>query len=271
MLLTLGGSPAAPAPPPAAPQKSPLAFTSTTLSPECERGVDDLTAQVPGRVTPATAAVKTSVQSIPVVQRSVTSTMKPLDLRNHFLGVFKKQGLYLAPEAEKMKPETGEQVTGLDTENLISYTVWIQPSGSYSTVVIAGADIAKPGPVTQGTDAIGPVFPNAWNLTSYRMEAVQGMTYACHGTPAEIKRFYRAELVTKQGYSETEDLVFVKGNTRTWISIAPGVSERQVSLYLQTTPDAPTGKVPTMMPPDPFPQGEPKKPAAPAPAPAPKK
>lgn len=272
LLSTLGAAPPAPAPapapPPAAPLKSPLVPTGTTTSPETDRGVDELIAQVPGRVTPPTAASKTTVQSIPVVQRNVTTTMKPLDVKKHFLGVFKQRGLYVAPEGEKMKPETGEQITGLDTENLVSYTVWIQPSGSQSTVVIAGAEVARPGPVTQGTDAVGPVFPNGWNLTSYRMEAVQGMTYSCQGTPAEIKRFYREELVTKQGYAETEDLVFVKGHTRMWISIAPGVSERQVSLYVQTTPEAPTGKVPTMMPPNAFPEGEPKK-AAPTPAPSP--
>jgi hypothetical protein len=236
------------------------------------RGVDDLVSRVPGVAAPGTASQRTTIGAIPVIQRSVVSSARVEDLKAYFKDAFEKAGMHLAPIAEKFKPQVGEQVSGLDTENMISYTVFFQPSGKYTTVVIGAADLGHPK-ASKGNEAIGPVYPGATKLTSYNLEQVRGMTYICSGTPAEIKAFYRDEFA-KLGYKETDELVFIKDTSRAWITVAPGLSERGVAVYLQNGGAQPG--VPNAVAADIQKQieaaGVAKEPKpAPAPAPAPKK
>jgi hypothetical protein len=203
---------------------------------QAERGVDDLIAKTPGMVSPPTVAGRTTINAVPVVQRTVTSSARIDDLKAYFTQAYKKAGLFIGPAQESFQPEKGQQVTGLDTENLIAYMALFQPAGKFTSVVVAAASMGSQD-VGKGTEAVGPVFPGGHGMTSYRVEMVQGMTYLCTGTPAEIKKFYREELA-KLGYSETDELIFTKGNVRAWVTVSPGVSERSVALYIQTTPTA---------------------------------
>lgn len=218
-----------------------------------ERAVDALIARTPNIVAPPTLAQKTAVgQTVPVIQRSVTSSARPEDLKSFFKAEFMRKGLYIAPEQDKFSPEKGMQVTGLDTETLVAYMALFQPAGKLTTVVIAAANVGKPANEAATThEPIAPLFPGAHSVTTYHVEVVKGMTYSCPGTPAEIKKFYR-EQYGKLGYKETEDMVFLKQNSRVWIIVSPGVSERSVAVYLQTAPEGGQvqGQIPTLFPPD---------------------
>jgi hypothetical protein len=219
-----------------------------------ERGVNDLIARTPGIMAPPTVATRTVVDSTPVVQRTVVSSARVEDLMTFFTMAYQKAGLFISPEGQKFMPEKGAQVTGLDTENLIAYMALFQPSGKYTTVVIAAANMAKPN-LQRGGDAIAPVYPGAHSLTSYRIELVNAMTYTCPGTADDIKKFYREQLA-KAGFKETEEMVFNKEHSRVWLTITPGGSERGVAVYMQNTADG-------------EPQGPPKGPLPPAPTAAP--
>ncbi len=235
---------------------------------QAERGVDDLISRTPGMVSPPTVAGRTILNSVPVVQRSVTSTARVDELKAYFTQAYKKAGLYIGPAQEGFQPEKGEQVTGLDTENLIAYMALLQPAGKFTSVVVAAATVGNQD-VGQGAEAVGPVFPGGHGLTSYRVELVQGMTYLCTGTPAEIKKFYREELA-KLGYSETDELIFTKNNVRAWVTVGPGASERSVAVYIQTLPNPADvmkkvqgAAVPPMPAPAPTPPPAPAKPTKP--------
>jgi hypothetical protein len=219
----------------ATPAPSPAPVIPTT---DEELVINQLIERTPNMVAPPTVLAKTNVgqSTIPVMQRTVISSARTEDLKAFFRAQLEMKGFYIAPEQDKFAPEKGQQITGLDTENLVAYMALFQPSGKLTTVVIAAANVGKPAGASQSNQVIAPLFPGGRNVTSYHVEMMKGMTYECTGTPAEIKKFYREEL-GKQGYKETEDLVFQKKAARVFVVISPGVVERGVAVYLQNAPE----------------------------------
>lgn len=196
--------------------------------------VDHLLADLPGITSPPTAAVITEANGARVLSRTVTSSRPPAELKDHFARLFTRAGLFLAPEQEQWKMELGVQVSGLDTENLLSYTVMLQPSGKKgTTVVVAVVDLGARKASTAPKDLFAPLYPGAGPVTAVNLEAVKTLSYAVPATPAEIKKFYR-ETLGAAGYREDEPLIFTKGSAQLSLTVAPGISERYVMLQLET-------------------------------------
>ena len=211
-------------------------------------------------VSPPTAPALTKVDGVTVVQRSVTSNRSPLELATHFAGAFEKAGFYIAPEQDQMKPMSGMQMSGLDTENLLSYTAILQPAGKGTTVVLAVADLAAKKPIAE---PIGPVYPGATAVTSFALESQKAMSYSVVATPAEIKTFYK-DTFSVAGYRESAPLIFQKGNEQYTVTVSPGITERYVLLKLDLLPGLPPPDKTRASPAPPLP-------ASIAPQPAPKK
>ncbi len=183
---------------------------------------------VPGAVSKPTLPEKTVVDGVTIETSTLVSSKDVATLKAHFRAQFARGGLYLAEETEAMKLKLGEQVTGLDTENLISYTVFLQPSGkNATTVIVSSANLGKRAP--QPAPAFAPVYPGSGSVTSSQLEWMKSMSYATTATPAEIRAFYREKLVA-QGYEPLPDDEFVKGAERIVLTVAPGVMERTVLL-----------------------------------------
>jgi len=192
--------------------------------------IDEMLANVPQPLTPPTDDRTTITNNVPVHQRSITSKASPAALKMHFLSEFTRYGLYLAPEVAAQKPQVGEMVTGLDTEHLLSYTIFLQPNPRGTTVVLTCADMSHLE-LAPASEAVAPVYPGGTSVTAYRMEGTQVMTYEVQATPAELKTFYR-DTYAKQGFKETEELLFAKGEKRVQVEIAPGVTRRIVFIRL---------------------------------------
>ncbi len=183
---------------------------------------------IPGAVSKPALSQKTVVDGVTIETSTLVSRKDVATLKAYFRSRFMKSGLYLAAEAEAMKLELGEQVTGLDTENLISYTVFLQPSGKdATTVIVSSANLGKRE--TQVAPAFAPVYPGSGPVTSTRLEWMKSMSYATTATPAEIRSFYREKLAA-QGYEPRPDDEFIKGAERIALTVAPGVTERTVLL-----------------------------------------
>ena len=224
--------------PPAATKAPP---PTTTLS------VDPFLKDVPGVTSTPTAPAGTKVDGVQVFQRSVRSDRSPSELREFFASAFEKAGFYIAPDQEVLTPQLGVQVTGLDTENLISYTALLQPSGGKgTTIVLAVANIGKR---TSEGNPIGPVYPGGTAITSYNIETIKAMTYRVAATPAEIKNFYR-DTLTSSGFKEVELNTYLKGHDQFTITVAPGISEQEVMVRLEPagTSVGPAPKMPDTMP-----------------------
>ena len=193
----------------------------------------DLLRDLPGLTSPPTEAVSTEMDGMVITHRSATSKRSVAELRQHFIKVFEKAGLFLPPEQDKWQPEIGEQVTGLDTENLINYTALLQPNGKSVTVVLAMGNLGTRKTAAPKDPGV-PLYPGAGTPTQFNVEAMNALSYAAPGTPAQIKAFYR-EALPKTGYRELDGtLVFVKGNQQLTVVISPGVTERYVMIQQET-------------------------------------
>ncbi|NMO16940.1 hypothetical protein HPC49_24835 [Pyxidicoccus fallax] len=189
---------------------------------------------IPGAISKPTMPEKTVVDGVTIETSTVVSSKDVMTLKAHFRARFNRSGLYMAGETEAMKLKLGEHVTGLDTENLISYTVLLQPSGKgATTVIVSSANLGKRS--MQPVPAFAPVYPGSGSVTSSQLEWMKSMTYATTATPAEIRAFYREKL-SALGYEPLPDDEFVRGAERIVLTVAPGVTERTVLLVHEVGP-----------------------------------
>lgn len=229
-----------------------LSLTLVALTATPPPSVDPFLKDVPGVTASPTSAVSTKVDGILVVQRSLRSDRSPEELKEFFGAAFEKAGFYIAPDQDKLTPQLGVQISGLDTENLLSYTALLQPSGNKGTTIVLA--VANLGKKDAPKNPIGPVYPGAVSITMYNLESMKAMTYRTDGTPAEIKTFYR-DTLTAAGFKEGEPNTYVKGNQQFAITVSPGVSEREVMVQLATPGTLPAGpprlpdQLPTKLPP----------------------
>ncbi|WP_164018538.1 hypothetical protein [Pyxidicoccus trucidator] len=200
----------------------------TTLAMSPAVSANPFVKDVPGAVSKPTLAEKTVVDGVTIEASTLVSSKDVATLKAHFRARFARSGLYLAEETKELKLKLGEQVTGLDTENLISYTVLLQPSGkNATTVIVSSANLGKRE--TLAAPAFVPIYPGSGPVTSTQMEWMKSMSYATTATPAEVRAFYREKLAM-QGYELRSDDEFVKGAERIALTVAPGVTERTVLL-----------------------------------------
>ncbi|WP_163786717.1 hypothetical protein [Myxococcus vastator] len=183
---------------------------------------------VPGAVSQPTQAEKTVVDGVVIETSTLVSSKDVATLKAHFRALFARRGLYLAEETAEMKLKLGDQVTGLDPERLISYTVILQPSGkNATTLIVSSAELARRQ--HKAAPAFAPVYPGSGPVTSTQLEWMKSMSYATTATPAEVRAFYREKL-SAQGYAPGPDDAFIKGAERIALTVAPGVTERTVLL-----------------------------------------
>ena len=183
---------------------------------------------VPGQVSKPTVPEKTVVDGVTIESSTLVSNKDVATLKAHFRRLFVRDGLYIAEETEAMKMKLGDQVTGLDTDNLISYTILLQRSGpDATTVIVSSANLGKRE--TKNVPAFAPVYPGSGPVMTTQLEWMKTMNYATPATPAEVRAFYREKL-TAQGYEARPDDEFVKGTERIALTVAPGVTERTVLL-----------------------------------------
>lgn len=183
---------------------------------------------VPGQVSKTTTPERTVVDGVTIESSTIVSSKDVATLKAHFRAQFARHGLYVAEETEELKMKLGEQVTGLDTDNLISYTVLLQPSGpSATTVIVSSANLGKRE--TKNVPAFAPVYPGSAPVMTTQLEWMKTMNYTTTATPAEIRAFYREKL-TALGYEARPDDEFIKGTERIALTVAPGVTERTVLL-----------------------------------------
>lgn len=187
---------------------------------------------VPGAVSQPTQAEKLVVDGVVIETSTLVSTKDVATLKAHFRALFTRRGLYLAEETAEMKLKLGDQVTGLDPENLVSYTVIMQPSGkNATTLIVSSAELAKRQ--QKAAQAFAPVYPGSGPVTSTQLEWMKSMSYPTAATPAEVRAFYREKL-TAQGYAPGPDDDFIKDAERIALTVAPGVTERTVLLIQET-------------------------------------
>ncbi|MHB8873986.1 MAG: hypothetical protein ACYC8T_09905 [Myxococcaceae bacterium] len=184
--------------------------------------------EVPAQVGAVDVQAVQVVNGLPVRFSAAVSAQDVPTLLEYYTRAFQKAGLFLPPAAEQVNlGERVFQLTGLDTDSLISYTVVLQPVAEKRTNVIMGQ-----GYLTQwlerkapGAD-IAPLPAGAESVVRTHSEGVELLQFTTGATAGELKGFYQ-DVLTRSGYAEAGGGVFTRGRESLKVSIgqarnAPG-------------------------------------------------
>lgn len=155
---------------------------------------------------------------VPVRLKAVRSKEKPEPLLQHIVDRWEAWGLYIPPVEHQPQTLREPQITALDPERLITYTVLFQPNPDGTTTLYLGeANLSKP---PQALSSVAPVYSGAEGVMTSELELVRSVNYTVRAKEAEVEAFYRAEL-GKVGFKEVEPRRFRSGTEEMELVIRP--------------------------------------------------
>jgi hypothetical protein len=176
-----------------------------------------------------------SVNGLPVRFSAAVSRAKPDFLLKYYVDEFAKAGLYLPPPSEQVAMGGNAlQVTGLDTDNLVSYTVILQVASDRYTTVIMGHSYLEPWMRGARPDDFAPLFPQSEAVVRSRAEGVDVLQFVTDAEPKAVRTFY-GEVLLKAGYVAVEPDVFARGAERISLKLvkSPKAGVKQTGVVLQ--------------------------------------
>jgi hypothetical protein len=156
--------------------------------------------EVPGR---------TEALGLPVSIHAVRSAEKVEALESHFRRQFQEAGLFLPPPGQVVPMSNEAQVTGLDPDTYIAYTVFFQPNpDGTTTVILTEAFLAERN--RQPKDAFAPVMPGARAVLQTHTEGSSVLQYSVKASREAVLKFH-TQALTSAGYREVSPGVFKRG------------------------------------------------------------
>jgi hypothetical protein len=155
---------------------------------------------------------------IPVRLKAVRSAEKPEPLLQHIVDRWIEWGLFIPPPEEQKQTLQEVQLTAVDPERFITYTVILQPNVDGTTTLYLGeANLSQP---PKPTTSIAPVYPGAEGLMTSDLEVVRSVNYSVRAKEAEVAAFYRTEL-GKAGFKEVQPGRFRAGSEEVELILKP--------------------------------------------------
>lgn len=159
------------------------------------------------------------IDGLPVRFSVAVTSAKPDFLLKYYVDEFEKAGLYIPPaEHQVTMAPPAIQLSALDTDNLISYTLLLQIVDDKSTTVIMGqaylTQWLRKKPVTGD---FAPLHPTAVSVVRTHTEDMDMVQYTAKAEPAELDTFY-SDVMTKAGYTRKER-AYLKGNERIEVTV----------------------------------------------------
>lgn len=182
---------------------------------------------VPGAIEAIDVPGRTVVGGVPVAMHAVRSKLDAPSLERSFRAQFEQAGLWLGPMTQLTRHR---QVTGLDVDTLVSYSVFLQENPDKSTTVILSetfiGERQEPGGVK-----FAPVMPGATGVVTARTEGAELAAYRVKAKPAEVRAFY-AETLAKAGWV-TRDGRYQRGAELLEVQVKQKAAESAVTLTLR--------------------------------------
>ncbi|MBX7102241.1 MAG: hypothetical protein K1X89_31280 [Myxococcaceae bacterium] len=149
---------------------------------------------------------------------SATSRLLPVALWEHYLERFTAAGFYVPPPEAQLQVAGALQLTGLDVEREVSYTVLLRalPARRGTRLLLSATSV---GPVRR-TSPGAPLVPGASSVLTTRLEGAEVVSYAVAQPPDEVRSFY-VQVLPSQGWRATGPGVFALGDRRLEITLQP--------------------------------------------------
>jgi hypothetical protein len=186
--------------------------------------------EVPRAIQAIDVPGRTEALGMPVSIHAVRSQEKVEALEQHFRRQFQEAGLYLPPPQHLVPITRDVQVTGLDPDTYIAYTVFLQPNPDGTTTVILTEAFLAERRREQGS-GFAPMMPGARSPLRSRTEGTEVLQYAVKASLEEVHQFHARALVTQGGYREVEPGVFQRGADVLRVSTQP-LDNGEVSVVL---------------------------------------
>lgn len=160
---------------------------------------------------------------IPVKLKQVVVKGKLEDVMRGFVDSFLRQKLYVQPPDQQQVLSAHAQLTGLDTDRFISYSVLAQQASPELCSVVLGEANVGLGVALKSANAdaqnFAPLFPGATDVVRTQSEGMRSITFAAPGTVAEVKAFYD-EVLGKAGYKQSKPGRFRKNQEELNVVVA---------------------------------------------------
>jgi hypothetical protein len=177
---------------------------------------------VPGRV---------EALGVPVAMRAVRSKEKIEPLARHLLCQFQQAGLYLPPPRHLSASVREAQLTGLDPDTFVVYTIFLQPNPDHTTTVLLTESFLEERRRPADEVQFAPVMPGAKQLFTSRLEGLELLHYAVAAPPDEVERFHR-ETLGKEGFREVSPGTFQRKSDLLRVSLQAIASGGETSVQV---------------------------------------
>ena len=178
---------------------------------------------------------RTEAMGMPVSIHAVRSAESVEALEAHFRRRFQEAGLFLPPR-QHVEPISREvQVTGLDPDTFIAYTVFLQKNPDATTTVVLTEAFLGEQRRQAPEDAFVPLMPGARGVFQSRTESTATVQYSVKASREDARSFHSRSL-GGAGYRELEPGVFQRGADVLRVSVRP-LSEDEVVVVVVKVPD----------------------------------
>src|SRR4051812_16253982 len=131
---------------------------------------------------------RTVTGGVPVTMHAVRSKQDAASLERWFRGEFERAGLWVGKTTQLT---VHRQVTGLDVDTFVSYSVFLQENRDRSTTVILSETYLAEAS-TGGGEApkFAPVMPGAQSVVVAHTEGTELASYRVKAKPDAVRAFY---------------------------------------------------------------------------------
>ncbi|MFL5348467.1 MAG: hypothetical protein ACJ8AT_27030 [Hyalangium sp.] len=185
---------------------------------------------VPGLLQWVDSAGVQVSDGVPITLQMALSKEPVEVLLQHFANSFQKAGFFIPPDREQVQAMREPQLTALDPERMVSYTVIFQPNPDNTVTLILGTSDLSHYTPWKGTDlGWAPLPPNARLLMRTDLEGGQSAVLSVSSSAEQVMGFYR-EALKQAGFVEDEPGQFRRGSET--IGVYPQSQEGKLSVSL---------------------------------------
>ena len=178
---------------------------------------------------------RTEALGMPVSIHAVRSAESVEVIEAHLRRQFQEAGLFLPPR-QHVEPISSEvQVTGLDPDTYIAYTVFLQPNPDGTTTVLLTEAFLEERRREAPGDSFVPLMPGARGVLHSSTESTSVVQYSVKARREDARSFHSRTL-TGTGYREVEPGVFQRGAEVLRVSVRP-LNEDEVVVVVVKMPD----------------------------------
>ncbi|WP_224369067.1 hypothetical protein [Hyalangium versicolor] len=167
---------------------------------------------VPGLLQWVDAAGVQVSDGVPIRLDMARSKLPVEELVQHFANAFQKAGLFIPPDSARAQALQQPQLTALDPERMVAYTVIFQRNPDKTVTLLLGtSDLSHYEPAKGSSLDWAPLPPEAQVMVRTDMEGGQSAVFSIAASEAQVMAFYR-DTMKQAGFVEEEPGQFRRGS-----------------------------------------------------------